>query len=92
MNEPSLGTLRPVEPRTKWPSEAADFTPWLAHPDNIQRLGEAIGFELEVEHTEVAVGPFAADILARETTTGNYVVIENQLNLTAQIMTTLGSP
>lgn len=82
MNEPSLGTLRPVEPRTMWAHEAADFTPWLAHPDNIKRLGEAIGFELEVEHTEVAVGPFAADILARETATGAYVVIENQLNRT----------
>jgi hypothetical protein len=65
-----------------WANEAADFTPWLAHPDNIKRLGEAIGFELEVEHTEVAVGPFAADILARETATGNYVVVENQLNRT----------
>ncbi len=65
-----------------WPDEAADFTPWLAHPDNIQRLGEAIGLELEVEHTEVAVGPFAADILARDSATGNYVVIENQLNRT----------
>ena len=80
MNEPSLGTLRPVAPRTMWLNEAANFTPWLAHPDNIQRLGEAIGLELEVEHTEVAVGPFAADILARDSATGNYVVIENQLN------------
>jgi hypothetical protein len=82
MTEPSLGTLRPVEPRTIWPNEAADFTPWLAHPDNINRLGEAIGLDLEVEHTEVAVGPYAADILARETAAGTYVVIENQLNRT----------
>ena len=82
MNEPFLGTLRPVEPRNMWPNEAADFTPWLAHPDNIQRLGEAIGLELEVEHTEVAVGPFAADILARDSATGSYVVIENQLGRT----------
>jgi hypothetical protein len=65
-----------------WPHEAADFTPWLAHPDNIKRLGEAIGLELEVEHTEVAVGPFAADILARESGTGSYVVVENQLEAT----------
>ena len=82
MNQPALGALRPVEPRSMWRNEAADFTPWLASPDNIQRLGEAIGFELEVEHTEVAVGPFAADILARDSATGNYVVIENQLNRT----------
>lgn len=81
-NQTRLGTLRPIEPRTLWSNEAADFTPWLAHPDNILRLGDAIGYELEVEHTEVAVGPFAADILARDSATGNYVVIENQLNRT----------
>lgn len=75
----SLGTLRAVDPRRMWPDEAADFTPWLAQLANIQRLGEAIGLELEVEHTEVAVGPFAADILARDSATGDYVVIENQL-------------
>jgi hypothetical protein len=82
MNEISLGVLRPVDPRTRWPHKAADFPPWLAHPDNIQRLGEAIGPELEVEHTEVAVGLFAADLLARDSATGNHVVIENQLNHT----------
>jgi hypothetical protein len=62
-----------------WRDEAGDFTPWLAMPDNIQRLGQAVGLELEVEHTEVAVGPFAADILARDSANGAYVVIENQL-------------
>ena len=82
MNETTLGTLRPVDPRILWANETADFTPWLAHPDNIKRLGEAIGLELEVEHTEVAVGPFAADILARDSGTGSYVIIENQLNRT----------
>ena len=62
-----------------WPDEAADFTPWLARPENIQSLGQAIGLELEIEHTEMAVGPFAADILARDSATGDYVIIENQL-------------
>lgn len=76
---PQLGTLRAVEPRTMWPDEAAHFTPWLARPDSIKSLGEAIGLELEVEHTEMAVGPFAADILARDSATGDYVIIENQL-------------
>jgi hypothetical protein len=82
MQEISLGTLRPIDPRTMWPHEASNFTPWLAQPNNIKRLGDAIGLELEIEHTEVAVGPFAADILARETASGTYVVIENQLNRT----------
>lgn len=79
MNGSSLGTLRAVDPRSMWPDEAADFTPWLARPENIRALGQAIGLELEAEHTEMAVGPFAADILARDSATGDYVVIENQL-------------
>lgn len=77
-----LGTLSSVDVRSYWTNEAADFTPWLAQESNIAKLGEAIGLELEVEHTEVAVGPYAADILARDSRTGGYVVIENQLNKT----------
>lgn len=61
-------------------SEARDFTPWLAK--NISELNKALGLELEVENTEVAVGPYSADILARDTGTGQYVVIENQLEKT----------
>ena len=85
MQEISLETLRSIDPRTMWPHEASNFTPWLAQPNNIQRLGDAIGLELEIELTEVAVGPFAADILARETGSGTYVVIENQLNRTEHV-------
>lgn len=29
-----LGTLRAVAPRTMWPDRTADFTPWLAEPEN----------------------------------------------------------
>ena len=79
MPNPTLGVLRAVEPRALWPDEAAHFTPWLAQPENVQRLGQAIGLELEAEHTEMAVGPFSADILARDSATGDYVVIEIQL-------------
>ena len=45
------------------------------------RLGEALGLELETERVEVAVGPYSADILARESS-GDYVVVENQLTKT----------
>src|SRR5207249_5807665 len=69
-----LGELMPVDLRTLWSNEAADFTPWLAKEANISRLGEAMGVELEVERTEVPVGPYYADILARDSS-GNYVVI-----------------
>lgn len=77
-----LGKLDRVDARTIWKHEAHDFTPWLAKDENIQRLGDAIGIELAVEGTEVDVGPFAADIVAKDTATGDFVVIENQLERT----------
>lgn len=75
-----LGILKTVTPRQKWNNEARDFTPWLAN--NISELNKALGLELEVENTEVSVGPYSADILAKDTGTDNYVVIENQLEKT----------
>ncbi len=77
-----LGIMRQVDVREQWPNEARDFTPWLAEEDNIALLGDALGIELAVEDTEVFVGPYSADILARDTASGNYIVIENQLGKT----------
>ena len=77
----SLGQLSSVAVRSLWPNEAADFTPWLAREENMSRLGEALGLELEAEQIEVAVGPYSADILARDSA-GDYVIIENQLTKT----------
>lgn len=74
----SLGQLERVEVRHLWPHETADFTPWLAREENMSKLGDALGLELEAEGTEVAVGPYSADILALDSA-GNYVVLENQL-------------
>ncbi len=65
-----------------WKSESGDFTPWLATEENLALLGEAIGIELELEATEKNVGPFRADILCRDTATGNWVLVENQLERT----------
>jgi Domain of unknown function (DUF4268) len=79
MGKVKLGSLRSMDVRAYWPNEASDFTPWLAQEENIGKLGEAIGLELEVEHTEVSAGPYSVDILARGSTDGDYVVIENQL-------------
>ena len=77
-----LGRLERVDLRQAWLGEATDFTPWLAQPENITLLGEAIGIELEVEAQEANVGPFRADILCRDTTSDRYVLIENQLERT----------
>jgi len=69
-----------INPRKMWPNEATNFTPWLA--ENISELGEIIGMELEVVGQEVSVGPYSADILAKDINTEDYVVIENQLEKT----------
>jgi hypothetical protein len=77
-----LGRLERVDLREVWPSEDGDFTPWLARPENIELLGEAIGLELEVEAQEKDVGPFRADILCKDTATNTWVLVENQLERT----------
>jgi hypothetical protein len=44
--------------------------------------GEAIEVELEFSAIETRVGTFKADILAKEVGTGDYIIIENQLERT----------
>lgn len=82
MGQPNLGRLEPVELRQAWASEAADFTPWLAQPENIALLGTTIGLDLEVEAQEQKVGSFRADILCKEMASQTWVLIENQLEQT----------
>lgn len=77
-----LGRLKQINPRTVWESEDGEFTPWLAQADNLALLGEVIGLELELEATEKGVGPFRADILCKDTVSGDWVLIENQLRCT----------
>lgn len=77
MSEVEFGRLRDIPLRSAWVNEARDFTPWLA--SNIDHLGDAIGISLELLAKEAAVGPYAADILARNSIDGTVVLIENQL-------------
>jgi hypothetical protein len=82
MTEKALGRLERIDVRGIWASEAADFTPWLARPENLAILGEALGIELELEAQERTVGPFRADILCKDVDTDQWVLIENQLERT----------
>lgn len=75
-----LGEIKKVDLRKIWKKEACDFTPWLA--ENLNKIGEVIGFELELKEIEVPAGPFSADILAKDIGTNKYVIIENQLTKT----------
>jgi hypothetical protein len=79
MTVPNLSRLKRVDLRECWRDESRDFTPWLAQPDNIALLGEALGIELQLESQEKEVGPYRADIVCRDTSDSSWVLIENQL-------------
>lgn len=92
MTSVKLGRLESVELRKVWENEAGMFTPWLAQAENLNLLGDTIGIDLELEAQEKSVGPFRADILCKDTASGDWVLIENQLEKTdhthlGQIMT-----
>ena len=79
MEDRPPGHLEPVEPSTVWKSEPGDFVPWLAMPENLNRLGDALGLDLVPVGREVPVGRFRADLVCRNRGTGGAVVIEAQL-------------
>ena len=72
--------LESVPIREVWADEARDLTPWLA--ENTDRLSEALGMDLELEGSEVGVGPFRADIVLRDANTGSRVIAENVIGET----------
>ncbi|MCY4528587.1 MAG: DUF4268 domain-containing protein [Chloroflexi bacterium] len=72
--------IKQVDVRTKWKHEALNFTPWLA--ENLHLLGDELEMKLELDRTEVPVGPYYLDILAKEADEGVKVAIENQLEET----------
>ncbi|MEC9435414.1 MAG: hypothetical protein VYD87_21120 [Pseudomonadota bacterium] len=78
----ALGRLERVDLRAAWLHEALEFTPWLASPENISLLSETLGFGpdgLEVDSVERRVGPFRADILARDAVSDGTALIETPL-------------
>jgi len=78
----TLGRLTRVDLRDVWLTEASDFTPWLARPENLEVLAEAIGMDLELEAQEQNVGPFRADLLCKNLNDDHWVLVENQLERT----------
>src|SRR5437870_857002 len=75
-----VSRLVSVEPKRVWPNEAADFTPWLR--DNADALADALGIDLELTAAEHPVGPFRLDIIGRDLTNDNVLIVENQLTPT----------
>jgi hypothetical protein len=79
--------------RKIWKREAQDFTKWMSLPENISRLGDALGLEIDPDSaiTESKSGPSnrRCDIVARLKTEeeddeecGEIIAIENQLEAT----------
>ena len=66
--EQNLGKLEKVDIRQIWEHEALSFTPWLATPENLAQLGDALGIDFDEDNiqVEVGVGDFNADILASD--------------------------
>ena len=81
-NMSELGKLKKVNIRDVWPHEAIDFTNWLAKEENLELLGNEVGFDMKLIKTEADVGSFSADILAEEEGSGNKIIIENQFGKT----------
>ena len=70
----TVGSINTVAIRKVWPTEHADFTPWLqAH---IGELDNVLGLGLTNPQREVGAGDFSIDLVA-ETNFGD-VVVENQ--------------
>jgi hypothetical protein len=77
-----LGRLIWGDVRQIWMHEEKDFTPWLAREENLSLLGQTLALNLALEAQEKYVGTFRADILAKDVNSGQWVLIENQLERT----------
>ena len=75
-----LGQIKKVDVKSVWRYEALNFTPWLA--ENLDKLSDLIGMDLELAGREAEVGDFSLDLLAKDVSTNRNVVIENQFNPT----------
>jgi len=55
-----IGTLVQVDPRSIWPDEAGDFTPWLR--DIVERIGAVLGISFDTVNSAGPVGRHNADL------------------------------
>lgn len=74
-----IAKLNKINSRKVWEGED-QFSDWLA--ENLSRLGDVMGLELERSEWEKLVGAFSADIICVDRISGANVVIENQFTRT----------
>ncbi|MBP5674717.1 DUF4268 domain-containing protein [Candidatus Saccharibacteria bacterium] len=78
----TIGKLKEIDIRTLWQHEQYDFSAWLAKESNIEYLNDILGLTLTDISKEVFVGPYRCDIVAKDETTNDVIIIENQLDST----------
>ncbi len=71
----TLGILERVELRTVLNKVATDFTPWLAKPENLESISEALGIDLVSTGKEQSVGAYLADMLCNDAFSGKSILI-----------------
>lgn len=76
-----LGKLQEVDISKLWNHEQYDFSEWLSKAENLELLNEAIGLTLSEVEKEVYVGSYRCDLVGTDETTGDKVIIENQLEM-----------
>ena len=74
---PKISNLERIDITELFGNEAKHFTPWLAN-EGLPKLAETLGLPLQGGDTEVTVGRYRADIVARNTVDETEVIIENQ--------------
>ena len=82
MSTVKIGKLTEVDVRDLWKHEQYDFSNWLAKEENIKILDDEIGLTLMDINKEVYIGSYRCDLVAKDETTGQIVIIENQLEAT----------
>ena len=82
MSTVKIGKLTAVDVRDLWKHEQYDFSNWLAKEENIKLLDDEIGLTLMDINKEVYIGSYRCDLVAKDETTGQIVIIENQLEAT----------
>ncbi len=76
-----LGKLHEVDIRKLWSHEQYNFSEWLSKQENLELLNDAIGLTLSEVEKEVYVGSYRCDLVGVDETTGDKVIIENQLEM-----------
>ncbi|WP_278849332.1 DUF4268 domain-containing protein [Thomasclavelia spiroformis] len=77
-----IGSLIEIDIRELWIHEQYDFSNWLSKEDNIKLLGDEVGFTLTNVNKEVYIGSYRCDLVATDETSGDKIIIENQLEAT----------